>query len=156
MSNVRRGRILAGEDARVRRRSEGRLGDRLLKQHATLRERVEGRSLDVLVAVAREVVRPQRVDGHDHHVQQSQLGAPLAVCFPARFARREDSGAQQAESRDQGCQTAEFHKRLPPAILTIVRERKESIQRSARLEGTAKRAEGAPAPYSRSTTDISR
>ena len=64
------GRELAGEQARVRRQGERRDGLGLLEQHALAGQVVEGRRLDVAIAVGPHAVGPRRVEGHHHQVQR--------------------------------------------------------------------------------------
>ncbi len=63
-------RRLAGEDRRVRRAGQWRMGNRGLEADAARGQGVERRSGGGLVSVAPDVVGSQRVDRHEQHIRR--------------------------------------------------------------------------------------
>ena len=95
-ADMMHGRILSGEDAGMRRRREGRLGNRALEQHPGLRKAVEIGRLDLLIAVAVQVIGTQRIDRDDHNVKRASFS------FRSRLtaARRARERGQQNEQTE--------------------------------------------------------
>src|SRR5262249_14122571 len=87
-ADVVHGRILSGENAGVRWRRQGCLGDSVLEQNATLGEMIKRGSLDVLIAVAMDMVGTERVDRNDHHVQCVRLGLSSRLVVAGRAGGR--------------------------------------------------------------------
>ena len=99
----------AGEDRGVRRPGDGRVGDGGVESHAAGGETVDHRRLRLLVAVAAEMICPQRVDRDEQDVwwcgspRRPQRSSP-----PPRASRDEEAGNGQgrpnpthASSRDR-------------------------------------------------------
>ena len=81
-----RGRILAGEDRRVRRERERRRRDRLLEEHALARHAIDGRRLDAVVPVRVDVIGARRVERDEQEVQPGRRDAGRQA--PERVAAR--------------------------------------------------------------------
>ena len=62
------GRILPGQDRRVRRQRDRRGGVRAVEHHACAGERIERRSLRARPSVRTDVIRSQGVDCDQNHV----------------------------------------------------------------------------------------
>ena len=67
--NPVRGRILPGEDRRMRRQRQRRHRLRLLEQHPLSRQPIEMRRLDVGKAIRADPIRPRRVQRDQQHAQ---------------------------------------------------------------------------------------
>src|SRR5262249_1808400 len=96
----------------------GRLGDLPGEADAGRRERVEVRAGLALVAVDVEVVRPQRVDEDEEHVQVAAIAEGEHVLERASRARvamdAQDEGPEAGGAGEQGNRGDERHDEPPP------------------------------------------
>ena len=75
----------SGHQRHVRRQGPGRMAESTLEQHTFRRHRIDERAGRQRIPVAAQVIRPQRVQGNDHHVgflHIWQIGPPQARVSP--------------------------------------------------------------------------
>ena len=96
----------AGQDRRVRRARQRRVGDGRLETHAAPGQRVEGRRHGSLTSVAPEVVRAQRVDRHEQHIGAFRRRGGRRDVAPTRGSRRQyRQHDREPEDAPHGCES---------------------------------------------------